>query len=1201
MSRAPGTPAADAEPPNPRKASLLGSSAIMAAGTVVSRVTGFGRAAIIAAALGLTLTADVFNVPNVIPNMLYILVGGGILNSVLVPVLVRAIKNDADGGEAYSQRLFSLAVTVLAAATAIAVLAAPLILRAIVDSRYLEPDMRPFFDNMVTFARFCLPQIFFYGLYVLIGQILNAKGRFGPMMWSPILNNVVAIAVFGVYLVVFGTKSPETFSSSETLLLGLGSTAGVAAQALVLLPVLRQTGFSLRFRTDWKGQGLAEPVKLGMWTFGFVIVNQVAYVFFVNVATSASAAGDDGAGYTVYANAMLIMMVPHSVITVSLATALLPRLSDLAADGYLDQVRDRLVSAIRACLAIIIPLGALTAVLAYPLTAMIFDYGSARGQTDMLARTLIALMPGLLAFTVHYLSLRGFYALQDTKTPFFTQVWIAAIMVVWALGITFVSPSPDVVTMTLAAGYSAAYVAGATVSVIRLQQRIGRIALAPLVQHVVRILIPTAIGSTVAWLVWQGWSQLGLLDPLPSMLTHLGDLIVAGTIGSLVIVALAYAMRIAEVRRAVAMVLARLRGGTARMEADTAPEPVDEQALEETAEHPSPIVETGTLSIFRQPAFDPDVTVEFFLDETMHGATMHGVPSVTSTMTGHMRRPVDPNAGIKRAQRADHLSVDTQPELPLRPVTGNAAQTSGRAQLLAGRYRVERLLDDSAGVRSWHGFDDVLQRPVFIQTLDDGDPRAEQFVVAARRASTIEDPRFLRVLDIGSDGVSYMVREWTPGRDLSTLLGDGPFHTQHASAIGREVADALATAHAQRLFHRHLVPSLVFLTAEGSIKIAGLETEAVLHGPAEVYLDGAGSPVTDPVALDAAGVGGVLYACLTAHWPTNVPDSGLHPAPRMDGKLPSARQIRPGIPTALDVITDRAVGNARRHHTVPLSSPLQIAAELGAGPRTDEFVVPAQHPAPSAAPNGARADEVNGSYLATMSGAGVPPGTSRRDRRRTSRLNRFLGVIGAALLLVGATLLGLQLMLSAFDSDDDSPSDRVLPTEDATTDPSTGSPEPDEEIEPTPLELAAADYFDPFGSTPESPTAVGDAIDGDTGTAWPTLTYYSPLEDQKEGVGLYVDIGDEQGITEIQLMVLNAGADVEFRVAEEGASAPPDNIDDWELIHRAEDVGDELTHTLDEAVTSRYLLVWFTRLPPYEGNYRSGVTEVTVLGTEGGS
>src|SRR5699024_7807007 len=140
---------------------------------------------------------------------------GGVLNSVLVPAMVRAIKNDADGGQAYSQRLFSIMVVGLGAATLLAVLAAPLLIRAIAGNEYLEPDMQPYFDNMVMFARFCLPQIFFYGLYVLIGQLLNAKGRFGPMMWAPIVNNVVAIAVFAMYLIVSGPKGQEPFTDGE--------------------------------------------------------------------------------------------------------------------------------------------------------------------------------------------------------------------------------------------------------------------------------------------------------------------------------------------------------------------------------------------------------------------------------------------------------------------------------------------------------------------------------------------------------------------------------------------------------------------------------------------------------------------------------------------------------------------------------------------------------------------------------------------------------------------------------------------------------------------------------------------------------------------------------------------------------------------------------------------------------------------------
>jgi putative peptidoglycan lipid II flippase len=244
-----------------------------------------------------------------------------------------------------------------------------------------------------------------------------------------------------------------------------------------------------------------------------------------------------------------------------------------------------------------------------------------------------------------------------------------------------------------------------------------------------------------------------------------------------------------------------------------------------------------------------------------------------------------------------------------------------------------------------------------------------------------------------------------------------------------------------------------------------------------------------------------------------------------------------------------------------------------------------------------------GGYHAPYAAAGAEtgdrsgPGRTRRQQRRTSRLNRFLGVVGAALLLVGATLVGLQLMLSAFDSPDPG-AEGPTPTETSTDDPS--SPEPDPDVEPTPLELVAADYFDPFGSTPENPNQVGAAIDGDASTSWTTLNYYDPLERQKDGVGLFVDLGDDQVVTEIQLTLLNADSDVELMVAPEGSGAAPTELDTWNLVHRQVDTDETLTHTLDEAVTTRFVLVWFTRLPVHEGNYRSGIAEVSVLGADSG-
>jgi len=541
---------------------LLRPSAIMAAGTVVSRLTGFARAAMVAAALGLaTVTADTFIVPTIIPTTLYILVVGGVLNSVLVPALVRAIKEDADGGQAYSQRLFSLVVTVLGVATAAAVLAAPWIVRAFVDGRYLTPELRPFFDDMVLFARFCLPQIFFYGVFVLIGQMLNARGRFGPMMWAPILNNLVAISVFAAYLLTFGKNDSEPFSDGEVLLLGLGSTLGVVVQALALLPVLRHTGFRIRWRSDWRGTGLGQAIRLGGWTVAFVLVNQIAYLLVVKAATGGSAAaalgepGASGAGASVYANAMLTMMVPHSVITVSLATALLPRLSDYAVDGNLALVRDRLVAAIRTCLALIVPIAALLATLAVPLAALLFGYGAAADGTGELALTLVALLPGLIAFTVHYLVLRGFYALQDTRTPFFVQIWVSATMAVAALLIAR-AEHPHT-TVLLALGYSLAYVVGASVSLGKLGRRLGGIPRWSLVRHILRLFVPAAVGAAAAYgLVWLLDEPL---DGLPWRLGELLSLAAGSAVGLLLFVALAYLIRIGEVRDAVGLVVGRVR------------------------------------------------------------------------------------------------------------------------------------------------------------------------------------------------------------------------------------------------------------------------------------------------------------------------------------------------------------------------------------------------------------------------------------------------------------------------------------------------------------------------------------------------------------------------------------------------------------------------------------------------------------------
>src|SRR3954452_8745485 len=231
----------DDERPEDEHDRVLANSALMAVGTVFSRASGFIRSALLVAALGASLHADLFNIANTIPNMLYILLAGGVVNAVLVPQLVRTMKQDPDGGDAYANRIITLAGLFLGVVTLLLVGAAPWVMSVFLDPAYDQACLADQRESIIAFARLCLPQVFFYGMYVLIGQVLNARGRFGPMMWAPIANNVISVAVLVIYLVVFG-PAKDTFGAfppGQELVLGLGATAGIAAQLLVLLPYLR--------------------------------------------------------------------------------------------------------------------------------------------------------------------------------------------------------------------------------------------------------------------------------------------------------------------------------------------------------------------------------------------------------------------------------------------------------------------------------------------------------------------------------------------------------------------------------------------------------------------------------------------------------------------------------------------------------------------------------------------------------------------------------------------------------------------------------------------------------------------------------------------------------------------------------------------------------------------------------------------------
>ncbi|MDQ0951077.1 putative peptidoglycan lipid II flippase [Streptomyces phaeochromogenes] len=458
-----------------RASGLLKSSAVMAAGTMVSRLTGFIRSALIVAALGVGLLGDTFQVAYQLPTMIYILTVGGGLNSVFVPQLVRAMKDDEDGGEAFANRLLTLVVVVLGALTALAVLAAPFLVRVLSTPVARDAAAN---DVAVTFARYFLPTIFFMGIHVVMGQILNARGKFGAMMWTPVLNNVVIIVTLGLFIWVYGTAENSgmeaaTIPPEGERLLGIGVLLGLVVQALAMIPYLRETGFRLRLRFDWKGHGLGKAAMLAKWTVLFVLANQAGAIVVTQLSTAAGKDSPvDGTGFAAYANAQLIWGLPQAIITVSLMAALLPRLSRSAHEGDSGAVRDDISQGLRTTAVAIVPISFGFVALGIPMCTLMFGASGTSEATNM-GYMLMAFGLGLIPYSVQYVVLRAFYAYEDTRTPFYNTVIVAAVNA-GASALCFFLLPPRWAVAGMAASYGLAYAIGRRGRVEPAAQAAGR-------------------------------------------------------------------------------------------------------------------------------------------------------------------------------------------------------------------------------------------------------------------------------------------------------------------------------------------------------------------------------------------------------------------------------------------------------------------------------------------------------------------------------------------------------------------------------------------------------------------------------------------------------------------------------------------------------------------------------------------------------
>ncbi|MEZ0074528.1 protein kinase family protein [Planotetraspora sp. GP83] len=479
---------------------------------------------------------------------------------------------------------------------------------------------------------------------------------------------------------------------------------------------------------------------------------------------------------------------------------------------------------------------------------------------------------------------------------------------------------------------------------------------------------------------------------------------------------------------------------------------------------------------------------------------------------------------------------------------------------LADRFRLEDRVNESGGATLWKAIDEILARPVAVHTFSPEFPRVDEVVTAARSASRLTDPRLTQVFDAADeDGTAYVVSEWVSGESLLDLLAAGPIEPERGAALVAEAAEALAHAHAAGLIHLNLNPGRLVWTSGGTVKLLGLAVDAAILGLSS----------DEPAREDAEGLGRLLYAALTGHWPGDV-DCGLPPAPLDDGKVCTPRQVRAGVPGYLDAIACRALLQEARRGQPPLATPADVAEALSEVPR------PAPAPASATPP----ALNLRSEAPDTMAPGAIPMPQTMPNRPAP---HPQTGAASKVLLTIIVLLVMAAVGVSAWTVG------KSLGNNPRTTETTVASPSASHK--PVTVKPTSATGFDPLGDDKaENPDMAALAIDGKSSTDWHTDTYQSPeLGRLKDGVGLILDMGKPVPIANVVVSLADtAGSDVELKVGDVA------DLASLKTVAKADNASRTVTLTPSKATTGQYVLIWFTRLPPYEAKYRGTIYDVTV-------
>ncbi|WP_424466470.1 murein biosynthesis integral membrane protein MurJ [Pseudoclavibacter helvolus] len=493
------------------------ASALLASGTMVSRVLGFVKAIVIAQTIGVIgVSADAFAGANQLPSNIYSIISVGLLNAVIVPQVVKAARHE-DGGQLYVNRLVTLAMVLLGGLTILATVGAP-----IIGALYGASLSSEQLGLLVAFAYWCMPQIFFYGMYAVLGEILNARGLFGPFAWAPVINNVVGIAGLVFFSAVFGAdptgqdRDIASWDPSMIAMLGGTATLGVAMQTIVLLFFWRRAGLRFGLDFQFRGTGLGQVGKLAGWTLGMLVIMQIAGLIETIVA---NVAFGRAASIAAMQNAFLIFALPHAVIAVSIATAFFTRMSAAISDGRPKDFIKDLSEGSRLIGMFLVFSGFGLAIVSVPFARI---FASTDAGINSIALTLVAFLVGLIPFSGLFLVQRAFYALEDTKTVFYVFLFTAPLHI-FGMALAAIGPF-ELIVVGLALMQSIMSTLRLAILLFILRRRMGQLDFANISRSYIRFTIAAVAASIPALIVmfllgtfdYDGFPRSGVLPALIS-------------------------------------------------------------------------------------------------------------------------------------------------------------------------------------------------------------------------------------------------------------------------------------------------------------------------------------------------------------------------------------------------------------------------------------------------------------------------------------------------------------------------------------------------------------------------------------------------------------------------------------------------------------------------------------------------------------